>query len=221
MELPQYLLSVATRHELAKDEHQEEIKEFWLRKKKNNRTNFKLTYEDELKLLKGIIGSVSGKPKCLRKMTSPALGALAYILKAKIADDPYILGHEIVNKLVCNPELTIVYLNGFRELKDLEWIRLIEKPGIAFTDQPPFCWLQANIELGKTFHLEMGVVENDSRMFTSNDAYLDAVFAYIQALIDAESCQYRVNNIEADLATIQPDGSGQLLQRPLLRSSIL
>lgn len=42
------------------------VKEFWTRKKKNSRTNFKLTYEDELKLLKGVISSVIGKPKCLK-----------------------------------------------------------------------------------------------------------------------------------------------------------
>jgi hypothetical protein len=101
MELPQFLLILATRHEQAKDEHEEEIKELWLRKKKNtsSRKSFTLTYDDELVLLKGVIGSVRGKPACLKKLTLPALGSLAYILKAKIENDPFTPLHQILTHI--------------------------------------------------------------------------------------------------------------------------
>jgi len=102
MELVEYLMCVATRHERAKDEHEEEIKELNLRQKKNvsGRTSFTLTYGDELALLKGVIGTVRGKPPCLKQLTAPAIGVLAYILMAKVENDVFIEGHEIVTKLV-------------------------------------------------------------------------------------------------------------------------
>lgn len=208
MQLVQYLMCVATRHEQTKNEHEEELKELCLRvtKSKSGRQSFTLTYEDELELLKGVIGSVRGKPACLKKLTLPALGSLAYILTAKIANDPFIEGHEITDKLVCDPERTIVYLKSFAELKEHGWIRLIETPGMAFTDQPPFCWLQSCIELGDTFHKEMGVRQDNFLALTSNDAYLDAVFAYLQALIQEDSNLYRVSNPEANLSTLQLEG---------------
>jgi AAA+ superfamily predicted ATPase len=208
MQLAQYLMCVATRHEQAKDEHVDEIKELWLREKKNKsgRRSFTLTYEDENELLKGVIGSVRGKPFCLKKLTLPAIGSLAYILTAKIANEPYIEGHEIVSKLVCDPERTIDYLKSFAELKERGWIRLIETPGMAFTDQPPFCWLQSCIELGDTFHEEMGVSQDNFLAFPSNDAYLDAVFAYLQVLIQEDGNLYRVCDPEAGLSTLQPEG---------------
>ena len=110
MELVQFLMAVATRHEREKDDHEEEIRELNLRQKKNisGRTSFTLTYDDELALLKGVIGSVRGKPPCLKKLTAPAIGVLAYILMAKVENDVFIEGHEIVTKLVYDPEKTIV-----------------------------------------------------------------------------------------------------------------
>jgi len=77
MELIQFLMAVATRHEREKDDHEEEIKELNLRQKKNlsGRTSFSLTYDDELALLKGVIGSVRGKPPCLKQLTAPAIGS--------------------------------------------------------------------------------------------------------------------------------------------------
>lgn len=120
MELVQFLMAVATRHERGKDDHEEEIKELNLRQKKNmsGRTSFTLTYDDELALLKGVIGSVRGKPPCLKKLTAPAIGVLAYILTAKVENDVFIEGHEIVTKLIYDQEQTIVYLKGFAELKE-------------------------------------------------------------------------------------------------------
>jgi len=206
MQLASYLLCVATRHEYAKDEHEEELKEYWLRQKKKNRQSFTLTYEDEIALLKGVIGSVRGKPLCLKKLTNPAIGSLAYILKAKIANEPLIEGNEVVNKLVIDPEKTIVYLNSFAELKDLGWIRITERPGMAFTNQPPFCWLQAWLEFGDTFHQEMGAIQNNCSSFVSNDDYLDSVFSYLFTLIHDDSYLYRVDDPAADLSTVQPEG---------------
>ncbi|OGU05545.1 MAG: hypothetical protein A2075_23935 [Geobacteraceae bacterium GWC2_58_44] len=208
MQLIQYLMCVATRHEQAISDHAEEIKELLLREKrsKSGRQAFRLTYIDEAALIKGVIGSVRGKPACFKKLTLSALAAFAYIIKAKIANDPLIEGHEIIDKLVYDPEKTIDYLKSFEELKEQGWIRLIETPGMAFTDQPPFCWLQSGIELGDTFHKEMGVDKNEGRTFTSNDAYLDAVFAYLQALIQDDSSHYRVSNPEVDLSNLQPEG---------------
>ena len=207
MQLIQYLMCVATRHEQAIDEHANEIKELLLRERsKGSRRGITLTYTDEAELLKGVIGSVRGKPACFKKLTLQALAAFAYIIKAKIANDPFIEGHEIIDKLVYDPEKTINYLKSLEELKNQEWIRLIETPGMAFTDQPPFCWLQSGIELGDRFHKEMGVDKSEGRTFTSNDAYLDAVFAYLQALIQDDSNHYRVNNPDVDLSTLQPEG---------------
>ena len=61
MNLPEYLLTIATRHERAKDAHEEELKEYLLRRKyKKGRHGCNLTYDDELSLLKGVIGGVRG-----------------------------------------------------------------------------------------------------------------------------------------------------------------
>lgn len=158
MQLAQYLMCVATRHEQAKDEHEEELKELWLRQKRKSRQSFTLTYEDEAAMLKGVIGSVRGKPKCLKKLTPQAIGSLAYILKAKISNETVIEGHEIIAKLVCDPEKTFSYLNSFNELKELGWIRFIDLPTFAFTDQPPLCWLQSCIDLSDTFHIVLSFV---------------------------------------------------------------
>jgi len=208
MELVEYLMCVATRHERAKDEHEEEIKELNLRQKKNmsGRTSFTLTYDDELALLKGVIGSVRGKPPCLKKLTAPAIGVLAYILMAKVENDVFIEGHEIVTKLVYDPEKTIVYLKGFSELKEKGWIRVIDRPGMSFTDQPPFSWLQAWLELSESFEKAMGVSQDNSRAFTSNDSFLDAVYSYLYALIHDDINRYKVTDSEAVLETLEPEG---------------
>jgi hypothetical protein len=157
-------------------------------------------------MLKGVISSVRRKPQCLKKLSPQAIGALAYILKENISNNRVIEGHEIIAKLVCDPEKTIEYLNSFTELKELGWIRFSEMFGSAFTDQPPFCWLQTLVEFGDTFHREMGVNQDSSRSFTSNDAYLDAVFAYLQYWIQDGCNRYRVTDPETDLVTIQPEG---------------
>ena len=208
MELVQFLMAVATRHEREKDDHEEEIKELNLRQKKNlsGRTSFTLTYDDELALLKGVIGSVRGKPPCLKKLTAPAIGVLAYILMAKVENDVFIEGHEIVTKLVYDPEKTIVYLKGFSELKENGWIRVIDRPGMSFTDQPPFSWLQAWLELSETFDKAMGVSQDNSRAFTSNDGYLDSVYSYLYALIHDDINRYKVTDSEAILETLEPEG---------------
>ncbi|ABK99492.1 ATP-binding protein [Pelobacter propionicus] len=207
MELANYLLTVATRHARAVDAHEEEMKELRLREKrsKSGRHNFSLTYDDETALLKGVISWVRGKPACLKKLSSPAIGSLAYIFQAKVADDPNIEGYEIVDKLVYDPEKTINYLNSLGELKEQGWIRLIDIPGKSFTEQPPFCWLQSYIELGDTFHKEMGASQQSSRSFISNDAYLDAAFLYLQAVIHDDTSIYHVNEPATDLATYQPE----------------
>lgn len=208
MELVQFLMTVATRHERAKDEHEEEIKELNLRQKKNlsGRTSFTLTYDDELALLKGVIGSVRRKPPCLKKLSAPAIGVLAYILMAKVENDVFVEGHEIVTKLVYDPEKTVVYLKGFAELKEKGWIRVIDRPGMSFTDHPPFSWLQAWLELSESFEKAMGVSQDNSRAFTSNDSFLDAVYSYLYALIHDDINRYKVTDSEAVLETLEPEG---------------
>jgi len=207
MQLAQYLLCVATRHKQGKDEHEEELQEAW-RKQKSRKggRSVELTFADEIALLKGVIGSVRGKPASLKRLSTPAIGALAYIFMAKVESDPIIEGHEIVEKLVCDPELTIVYLKSLCELKEKGWIRLIETPGRSFTDEPPFSHLQSCIELGDTFHREMGSTEIVCRSFTSNDTYLDAVFGYLQSVINDDSEMYRVTEPDADLSATEPFG---------------
>lgn len=207
MQLAEWLLVLATRHDRAKDEHEDEQKEYQMRAKmKGGLRSFKMSYDDETELLKGVIGHVRGKPACLKKLSPAAIGSLAYVLSAKVASDPLIEGHEIVEKLVIDPEKTIDYLNSLQELKKLGWIRLIENSGTSFTDQPPFSYLQAYIELGETFHKEMGVSQFDTRSFTNNDAYLDAVYAYLQTVINDDSQLYRVHDPDANLSLYQPEG---------------
>jgi hypothetical protein len=155
MQLAQYLICVATRHEKAKSEHEEELKVLRLRGKKSTWRNLPLTYKDEAALFMEVSSSVRGKPSCLKMLALPALGVLAYIVKAKMAIDPYIQGYEIIDKLVCDPERTIVYLEGLAELREKGWIRLFEQPGMAFTDQPPFCWLQAWITKALLLHMQV------------------------------------------------------------------
>jgi len=210
MELIQYLMCVAARHDVAKDEHKEESEEIWAKIKKSKSktapTSYTLTYQDEHELLMEIVASVGRKPACLKKLTLPAVGALAYIITAKIANDPCIEGHEIINSLVYDPEETIVYLKGLTELKEKGWVQIIEAPGMAFVDQPPFSYLGSKIELGEKFHIEMNVAQPSTRSFKSNDAYLDAVFLYLQAFIKDDSNRYRVQDPETELSTFQPEG---------------
>jgi AAA+ superfamily predicted ATPase len=208
MELVQYLICVASRHERTKRDHEQEFAEHWPHMKRNNGGQRKvtLTYADEVALLKGVITSVGRMPACFKQLTFPALGALAHILKAKMTNDPLIEGHEIIDKLVCDPERTILFLDGFTELKEQGWILFTESPGLAFTDQPPFCWLQSSIELGDTFHKEIDAGQLNSCAFASNDMYLDAVFAYLQTLSQDSGIQFRVIDPETDLTTVQPEG---------------
>ena len=205
MQLVQYLMCVATRHEQAKLEHEEEL-HVRQKQSRSGRPRFTLTYQNEIALLQGVIASIRGRPICLKKLSAPALAALAYLLRSKMANEPFTEGHEIITSLVYDPEQTIVYLNSFAELQRLDWIRIIDSPGAAFTDQPPFSWLQACIELGETFHSAMGVTAETSRAFQSNDAYLDAVFVYLQAIIQDKGNLYQVQNPETDLASWQPEG---------------
>ena len=208
MQFVQYLICIATRHEQAKAEHQEELQELHLRQKqsRSGRPRFTLTFQDETALLQGVIASIRGRPTCLKKLSSPALAALAYLLQSKMANEPFIEGHEIITKLVYDPEQTIIYLNSLGELRKLAWIRIMESPGAAFTDEPPFSWLQACIELGETFHQTMGVTVDTSRAFQSNDAYLDAVYLYLQSIIQDKGNLYRLHNQETDPASWQPEG---------------
>ena len=207
MQLAQYLMCVATRHESWKDNHLAEISELQQEEKHGSRRRkCSITYEDEIDLLKGVISNVRGKPPCLKKLSAPAIGVLAYVLKSKMTNEPVVEGYEIIEQLLLDPEKTIVYLNSIGELKDKGWIRLIEIPGRAFTDQPPFKWLQAPIELGDTFHRELGVAQHIGRTFDSNDMYLDAVITYLQAVINDDSELYRVSEPDADLTTMQPHG---------------
>nr|MBW4056987.1 AAA family ATPase [Pseudomonadota bacterium] len=60
--------------------------------------------------------------------------------------------------------------------------------------------------LGDTFHKEMGTSQDDSRSFTSNDAYLDAVYSYLYALIHDDINRYKVTDSEAVLETLEPEG---------------
>jgi AAA+ superfamily predicted ATPase len=208
MHIAQYLMSVATRHEKAKKQHAIELEEYWAieRKQKKNRSDFVMTYEDEGELLTGVVDSVGTRPRCLKKLSLPALGALAYIFMAKLESHPYVQGHEIVEKLVYDSENTLMYLNSFAELKDQKWIILQVSQGMALIEQKPFIWLQSDIELGVTFHKEMGVTAETCRAFTSNDAYLDSVFTYLEAMVRDDSGHYQVFNTESDLKTEQPEG---------------
>jgi len=208
MQLIQYFMCIATRHQNAKHEHQEEIEKLLHQKKKHkhNRQGSTLTYADEMAMIKEVIASIRGKPACLKKLSVPALAVFAYIIKAKIANEVYVEGYEITDRLVCDPEKTLDYLLGLGELKDQEWIILIEKPGASFTDLPPFCWLQASIELSTAFHQAMGSGNNSGHSFNSNDAYLDAVFSYLQSMILDSSSLYRVSDPEDDLSTFLPEG---------------
>ena len=207
MQLVQYLMCVATRHEQAKYDHVEELQELRLRSKTSKSSRrFHLTYPDETALLEGVLASIRGRPSCLKKLSVSALGSLAFLIQSKMANEPFIEGHEIITKLVCDPEQTIGYLNSFGELQRQGWIRLIETPGTTFTDQPPFSWLQACIKLGDAFHQAMGVTELSSQAFTTNDAYLDAVFVYLQTVIQGEGNRFQLHDPDIDLTTVQPEG---------------
>lgn len=199
MKLVQYLISVATRHEPAKDIHEEELQEQWQREKRGRSSKkFNLTYADETELLRTIVETANGKPRCLKKLSAQAIGSLAYIVMSKVSGDAYIDGSEIVGKLVCDPELTIEYLQSLGELQKQGWIRLIDSPGRSFCDEPPLLWLKAHIELGASFHKEMNSTL-PSRTFNSNDAYLDAVFIYLKAIIQNDTELFRLDNPAANL----------------------
>lgn len=207
MELAQYLICFTTRHEQAKEIHEEEVREVWQarRRKKNERKTVSLTYQDEHDLLNTVIGSIGRRPACLKKLSLPALGCLAYLFKAKMDLNDYCIeSHEIVSRLVCNPERTIDYLHGLEELKEQGWILMLSTPSAAFTDQPPFCWLQTPVELGSTFHEQMGTAQSIDRSFTSNDNFLDELFNYLQTMARDDGILYKVHQADTDIAATQP-----------------
>ena len=205
MELGQYLICLASRHEKAKDEYEAELKEYGSRsRKKRGGRQVELTYEDERALMKSVVSSLRGKPACLKKLSPQALGCLAYLFKCKIANDPFTEGHEIIEKLVYDPEFTIDYLHGLSELKEQQWIRFLETPAAAFTDQEPFCWLQTAMELGDTFHQQMGELSPNARMFASNDAYLDEVFKFLRTMARDDGNIYRISKPDTDIYSFDP-----------------
>lgn len=206
MELAQYLICIAARHEPAKDEHESEVKEYWQKKKKgkSGAQKGKTTYASELELLTYIIESVAPRPAYLKKLSLPAIGCLAYLFKSKMDHDCFTEGHEIINQLVYDPEQTITYLHGLGELRDAGWIHLSDPPAGIFTDQPPFCWMKSTIEFGDAFHKQMGKTGIPSRQFSCNDNFLDEVYAYLQSMIREDSLMYKVRNTEADLNSIVP-----------------
>lgn len=206
MELAQYLICFTTRHEQTKEIHEEEVRDIWQarKRKKNERKTTSLTYQDEHDLLTTVIGSIGRRPACLKKLSLPALGCLAYLFKAKMDNDYCTEGHEIVSRLVCNPERTIDYLQGLEELKEQGWILMLSTPSAAFTDQPPFCWLQTPVELGSTFHEQMGTAQSIDRSFTSNDNFLDELFNYLQTMARDEGLLYKVHQADTDIAVAQP-----------------
>ncbi|MBI2354431.1 MAG: ATP-binding protein [Deltaproteobacteria bacterium] len=204
MQLAEYLMCVAARHYHAKDKYGWELREH--KHDKLGDDKYPLTYDNESEMLKSVIGSIRGKPSCLKTMSLQAVTALAYLLKAKLSKFLSTEGHYLIDKIMSDPEQTIVYLNALGELRDLGWIRLVEMPGQSFIDNPPFCWLQAQIELGDTFHREMGANRQYNQSFASNDAYLDAVYAYLQTMIFSNHDQLKVNDDKADISKLQPDG---------------
>lgn len=52
----------------------------------------------------------------------------------------------------------------------------------------------------------MGVSQDNSRAFTSNDSFLDAVYSYLYALIHDDINRYKVTDSEAVLETLEPEG---------------
>ncbi len=221
MHLVQYLMCVTTRHKKARDAYLEELQQLRDTEKTGRKKMLQNSkYENELLL--NVIDSIRDRPVRLKLMTYHAIGMLAYILKAKMATDPCIEGYEIVDQMVCNPERTIDYVKALGELADEGWIRIFERQGMAFTDQPPFCWLQSYLDLGDTFHLEMGEIQNSCNPFSTNDAYLDNVFSYLHSMIQDDGKLYRVNEPEIDLATLQPEGwFRRIVQRVQITTSSL
>jgi hypothetical protein len=94
-------MCLATRHAQAIVEYQGEIRKTWQKKKNGKRRHSPhvLTYENEDALIAGVIGSLGAKPPCLKKLTKTALVSFAYIFKAKMANDPFVEGHEIIEQL--------------------------------------------------------------------------------------------------------------------------
>ena len=206
MQLPQYLICLATRHEKAKQTHEEELKQLTHTHKKitNSLLVEQMTYPNELVMLQETIKALGRRPRCLKKLSNAALGTLAYIFRSKMASDLFTEGHEMIAKLASNPELSVIYLESFTELQQQGWLRIIAQPNSSFTDQPPFSLMQTYLELGESFHKEMGVTQQSGRLFTSNDTYLDAVFSYLVSVTRNEANLYRICDPEEDLTTYEP-----------------
>lgn len=222
MELAQYLICITARHEPAKDEYETEQKALWQKKKKGKAgtSKGKITYADELELLTSIIESIGPRPACLKKLSVQALGSLAYLFKVKMEHDCYTEAHEVVSSLVYDPEQTVVYLNALGELKTAGWIHLSDPPLSSFTNQPPFCWMKSNIELGQTFHQNMGGNKANTRQFSCNDSYLDEVYSYLQTVIRDDSSIFKVRDPDADLNSIRPYNWYQIIARRVEVSAV-
>lgn len=207
MQLMQYLICVAARHEQAKQEYEDELREVRsrVRNQKGRKRKTDATFEHEEELLEDVIFSVKGRPDCLKKLSLHAIATFAYVIKAKVANELYVEGYEVLEKLVCDPECTIDYLNSLGELSEHGWVRIIETQGSGFTDQPPFSWLQSTIDLGDAFHKEVGTTLR-TISFASNDDYLDSVFGYLKQLTEERSTRYQLTDPKTDLATFELDG---------------
>ena len=111
MQLVQYFICIATRHEQAKYNFEEEIRELQAKFKKNkhkySKRIYTLPFDNETTLIKEVIASVGDKPACLKPLSAEALVAFAYILKAKLANEHYVVGSEIIDRLVDERQLEL------------------------------------------------------------------------------------------------------------------
>ena len=207
MILAQWLLDAAVLHNKVKDKFEDFLNDCFCEDRTSLRLRRKVdftTCDDEMDLHAAVVSALK-RPKTLRKLSPPAILALSFFFKETINGDRDVKGIEIVRKLRISDDYSVAYLNALDELKKEGWLNLYPDLDYDFIGEAPYCWLHAQLELGDTF---IEATSTDSAVkvgFDSNDAYLEAMFGYLDGVVSRESRKIKFSNSQQDPSFVSPD----------------
>ncbi len=173
------MLTLSARHEKAKESYEERLEDAGNRRRRGGEKAGEI--KDEFGLHRGVIARLRGKPKCIKGLDDAAVLLLAHYFRTRLGGDELVSGQELIYKLQIEPEHSITYLAALDDLQRRQWLYLAKMENDVLFENPPLCWLSAQIIPGRTFHeaINGGM---STTAFASNDDYLDAVLGYLDRL---------------------------------------
>ena len=207
MILAQWLLDAAVLHKKVKDKFEDFLNDCFCEDHASLRLRRKVDFtkcDDELELHAAVVSALKSS-KDFKKLSPAAVLALAYFFKETINGDRDVKGIEIVRKLRVSDDYSVTYLNALDELKKEGWLNLYPDLDYDFIAEAPYCWLHAQLELGDTF-IEATSTDSAAKVgFESNDAYLEAMFSYLDGIVSRESRKIKFCGSYRDPSIDPPD----------------